>query len=95
MEPAITLEPKLVSFSVQTGSPGGSLIIANVQGIGKATLVSNFVFGDNKELCQSVTIKTYGKVECLTKVEEVPNGTEMKLKLGDNSLISCGNSDAL
>lgn len=33
--PEIELTPKLVSFSVQTGSPGGSLIIANVQGVGK------------------------------------------------------------
>ena len=30
----LKLEPKLVSFSIQFGSPGGSLIIANVQGIG-------------------------------------------------------------
>jgi len=45
-------------------------------------------------LCKSVTVKAYGKVECLTQTKEVPFGTQMSIKLGDNSVVGCGNSDA-
>jgi len=41
----LKLSAKLVSFNVQTGSPGGSLIIANVQGVGPKTVVKDIVYG--------------------------------------------------
>lgn len=74
---SLKLDAKLISFSVQSGSPGGSLIIANVQGIGKATVVKNFVYGTNNanNMCESVVIKSYGKVECSTKIKVIPDGT--------------------
>jgi hypothetical protein len=31
----------------------------------------------------------------MTNVAEIPEGTEMKLKLGDGTLVSCGNSNPL
>ena len=95
LNPVINLEPKLINFSIKTGSPGGSLIIANVQGVGKDTKIDNFVYGANNDqkLCQSVIIKTYGKVECLTNIQEIPSQTEIKLKLGDGTVHNCGNSD--
>jgi len=92
LAPEIALTAKLVSFSVQTGSPGGSLITANVQGIGKKTKITNIVYGE-KDMCKTVTVKAYGKVECMTNVVEIPNGSEMKLKLADGTIVECGNSD--
>jgi hypothetical protein len=55
------------------------------------------VFGpeNDQELCQSVEIKTYGKVECLTNKRDVPLQTSIKLKLGDGNISGCGNSDEL
>jgi hypothetical protein len=44
-------------------------------------------------MCQSVTIKAYGKVECLTHAKVIPDGTQMSMKLGDNTIVDCGNSD--
>lgn len=70
------------------------MIIANVQGVGKSTKITNFVYGD-KDMCKTVTIKSYGKVECLTLEGEIPDGSEMKIKLGDGTVVGCGNSDAL
>ena len=37
LKPEIELTPKLISLSTYEGSPGGSIIIANVQGVGPAT----------------------------------------------------------
>lgn len=44
-------------------------------------------------MCKTITIKTYGKVECMTNVVEIPDASEMKLKLGDGTTVVCGNSD--
>jgi hypothetical protein len=44
-------------------------------------------------MCKTVTIKSYGKVECLTHAKEIPAGSEMSVKLGDNTVVACGNSD--
>ena len=89
----LQLAAKLVSFNVQSGSPGGSLIIANVQGVGPKTVVKDIVYGSNT-MCKSIEIKTYGKVECLTHAKEIPVGTEMSIKLGDSTVVGCGNADA-
>jgi hypothetical protein len=93
LTPELKLTAKLVSFNVQTGSPGGSLIIANVQGVGSKTIIKDLVYGGSKSMCKTVTVKSYGKVECLTHAKEIPTGSEMSFKLGDNSVVACGNSD--
>ena len=64
----IDLEPKLVSITPNTGSVGGTLIIANVQGVGTSSQSPDLVDSAGESVCQSVTITDYATVECLTKV---------------------------
>jgi hypothetical protein len=64
----LTLTPKLVSISPTTGSCGGTLIRANVQGVGKDSTGIDIVDDAGASLCQSVEITGYGIVECWTKV---------------------------
>jgi len=44
-------------------------------------------------MCKSISIKSYGKIECLTNTKEIPAGSAMSIKLGDNSVVACGNAD--
>lgn len=93
----IDLTPKLVSLSTNTGSPGGSIIVANVEGVGPASksLIKNIVFGtSNTELCEKFEIKTYGKIECHTNKITVPAASTMAIKMVKDSLVhACANSD--
>lgn len=66
---SLTLEPRLVSVSPNTGSQGGSLITLNVQGVGPATQALNVVDINGGSVCQSIKIVKYGEVKCLTKVQ--------------------------
>jgi hypothetical protein len=36
----------------------------NVQGIGILTKVANVIDADGNEICQNVSVRAYGKVEC-------------------------------
>ena len=90
----LTLEPKLISLNIQEGSVGGSLITANVQGVGTAT--SGFDLVDKatgSSICQSVNIPSYGVVECTTIASEIADGTEISASLS-GSTYDCAGSDA-
>jgi len=90
---SLTLEPKLVSVSPNVGSAGGTLITAKVAGLGKKQLNVDIVNAvDDVSICSKVTIEEYGKVQCLTKIESIPTGTELKVKIGD-VFYSCSNTD--
>jgi hypothetical protein len=72
---SFTLEPRITAVSTNKGSVGGSIIVANIEGVGpfendanadyknKITLLSN---ASNQNICSKVFIREYGKLECLT-----------------------------
>lgn len=62
----IVVSPKFVSLATQTGSPAGSLIVANVQGVGYATIGISLVNALGASVCSSVKIERYGEVQCRT-----------------------------
>lgn len=90
----LTLEPKLISMNIQDGSLGGSLITANVQGVGPST--SGFELVDSSSgssICKSVNIPSYGVVECTTIASEIAEGTTIQAKLSGTAY-DCAGSDA-
>ena len=90
----LTLEPKLVSLNIQEGSVGGSLITANVQGVGSSTTGLDLVDkATGSSICQSVVIPSYGVVECTTIASEIADGTEISVSLS-GSTYDCAGSDA-
>lgn len=78
------MSPKLVDFSSNIGSTGGTILRANVQGIGPllnnsdvATLVDN---STGANLCDKVWINEYGVLYCKTVKQVINNGTVVAVK---------------
>ena len=75
------LQPTLMSLSPTIGSPAGSYITAVVKGIGKNSALVTLVTSTGTDICASVTISTYGILECKTNVQTVAS-TTLKVKVG-------------
>lgn len=88
----LKLEPKLVSLSVNEGSIGGSIITANVQGVGPSTTGFDLVDSSGKSICQKVSITSYGVVECHTIASEIAADTQVSAKLSSTTY-TCSNTD--
>jgi hypothetical protein len=68
----VLLTPKFVGLLTKTGSPGGSTIVLNVQGIGRNDTVKRIQYesptaGTYWTLCDNPTTIGYGRISCLTK----------------------------
>jgi hypothetical protein len=63
----ITLDPRLHNVQPSIGSLGGSLIIAEVRGVGVNSLAVTLLTQDGIDICQEVKIPKYGQVLCRTK----------------------------
>jgi len=98
-----TLSPKLVSVSPNAGSTGGSLIIARLEGLGTLSNTTQAYWNahggtlvdvaTNQDICQSVIVKQYGEVECITKPGVVAAGTVIGAKSYEtNEQLPCSNS---
>jgi hypothetical protein len=83
----ISLTPRIHSVSPNVGSIGGSLIIADVRGIGNMTTGVTLVSG-TVDICASVSIKKYGELQCLTKEKIVVVDTALSLKVG-TTIFAC------
>lgn len=91
---SLTLEPKLISLNIQEGSIGGSLITANVQGVGTSTTGLDLVDASTgSSICASVVISAYGVVECTTITSEIAEGTSIGVSLSGTTY-NCSGSDA-
>jgi hypothetical protein len=66
VQATMALTPKFVSISPNTGSAGGTVLTANVQGVGIATTELDIVDATGASICQTVKVVSYGVVECLT-----------------------------
>ena len=86
----VTVTPNLVSISPSSGSAGGTLLTVTGTGFGSKTKGLMLVDAAGKDLCDKVTIKSYGKFECLTKAQEIKKAS-MKIKTADGSY-ACGNT---
>lgn len=76
-----SLQPTLTSLSPAIGSPAGSYITAVVKGIGKNSAQVTLVTSTGTDICASVSISTYGILECKTKALTVASNT-LKVKVG-------------
>jgi hypothetical protein len=63
------------------GSIGGSLIVADVRGIGNMSTGVTLVSG-TLDICASVTIKKYGELQCLTKERVAVADGALSLRVG-------------
>jgi hypothetical protein len=89
----LTLEPKLISLNIQEGSIGGSLIKANVQGVGSSTKGLDLVdTSSGSSICKSVVISAYGVVECTSVAAAIAEGTNIGVKL-NGTTYNCSGSD--
>jgi len=83
----ISLTPRIHSVSPNVGSIGGSLIIADVRGIGNMTTGVTLVSG-TVDICASVSIKKYGELQCLTKEKNMVVDSALSLKVG-TTIFAC------
>lgn len=62
LDTGVLLTPKFVGISTNAGSPGGSVIILNVQGIGWNDTIKNIIYTANGDqtLCSSLKVIAYG-----------------------------------
>ena len=78
----ITLTPILQSIVPSIGSQFGSIITANFKGVGvKSVNISFATQTSTTTICASVTIPSYGVVQCMTKVANIP-ATTLSVKAG-------------
>ena len=64
-----------MSISPNVGSAGGTVLTANVQGVGIGTTGLDIVDGSGSSVCKTVKVLKYGEVQCLTKAVEIPSAT--------------------
>lgn len=92
------LSPKLISVSPNVGSDGGSLLVAQLEGIGEmngtthsGTLIDT---STNNSICQTFKVRSYGVVECLTMPGVITNGTVIGAKSYQTyEQATCNNTD--
>jgi hypothetical protein len=58
----ITLTPRLHSIFPNFGSLGGTLIVAEVRGIGNMTMNATLITSSGLNICASVMIMKYGEL---------------------------------
>ena len=84
----LILEPKLISVTPNSGSIGGTLVTAVVPGAGPST---DLVDSNGDSICESVSLKSYGVLECKT-LPQVIATTELSVVDG-NTIYECANTD--
>jgi len=98
-----TLGPKMTSITSNAGSLGGSIIIAQVEGVGPLSDSSSANWAANgvdlvdstsqSSICQSVKLTSYGVVECTTITGVINSATIAAKSLKDQTVENCSNTD--
>jgi len=88
----LKLSPFLVSLNPPSGSIGGTLIIAQVKGIGPQSKNITLVDKNNQDICEKVSISQPGELRCLTKKLTMID-SELSVQTSSN-VVGCGNPDA-
>lgn len=93
----VKLTPKFVSLLTKTGSPGGSTIVLNVQGIGRNDTIKMVEYDrvDKwKSLCKTTPkVIGYGRIECDTYAYDIAAGTKLRILGNDDTTYECANTD--
>ena len=76
----ITFDPKLVSLSSNTGSSAGSIITAQVKGVGVDDQVTLYDSVNSVNMCQTSKVIAYGILECLTISQEIPTSITLSVQ---------------
>jgi hypothetical protein len=83
----VSFEPKLLSVSMATGSPAGSITTATVKGVGVMDKVTLFDSSSNTDICESTKMTGYGQLECKTKAMEIASPVQLSIKEKDSGLV--------
>lgn len=92
VEASLAITPQFVSISPSSGSVGGTVITAIVPGATKTSTDLDIKKVDGDSICESVTVISYGVVECMTKAEVIDAATQLKVTQ-DGTDYDCVNSD--
>jgi hypothetical protein len=91
-----TLEPRFVSMTPTEGTPGSTLIQANVQGVGTSTTGLDLVNGDDDStICRTdLEVVSYGLVQCWTyRNSDIADFVQIKVKHDENPRYECVSED--
>ncbi len=89
----INLTPRLHAISPSVGSLGGTLIYADVRGIGNMSTEVTLATAAGVDICASVSIKKYGELQCLTKERLAIIDGSLSLKVG-STLFACSGTNS-
>ena len=87
IDAGLALAPKLVKITPNTGSIGGTAIIASVPGVGSAETSVDLLDQSGASICDKVSVIAYGKIECISKRVSIASQL-LKVKVG-TSTIEC------
>ena len=89
----ITLAPRLQGISTSQGSLGGTLLVADVRGLGVNSNALSLALTTSGGIyvCQTRNVTKYGKLECLTK-EGLAISSSLRLRVGTTSYSCSGPS---
>ena len=90
----ITFEPKLVALSTNKGSQAGSIIIADVIGMGVNDKLTLYDSTKNEDICATSKVLKYGKLECHTKASKIDTAVVLSVKeIDSNKVHECAAID--
>lgn len=75
VEASIEITPQLASISPNVGSVGGTIITATVPGATTSSTGIDIVDDSNNSICETVTVTSYGVVECKTLAQVINAST--------------------
>jgi len=81
-----------VSISPNTGSIGGTVITATAPGATVTSTDLDIVDAAGDSICQTVTVVSYGVVECLTITSEIAADTQLSITQ-DGVTYACVSTD--
>ena len=94
MGTSLTMTPKLVSITPNSGSIGGTEIIVSAPGLGSRESSTNVDLTVNgTSICLTKRVLAYGQFSCRTLPIEIAAASDVKMTFS-GSTIDCSNSDA-
>ena len=95
LETGIDFRPKLISLSANTGSSAGSIITAEVKGVGINDKVTLYDETTRTNICASSRVTAYGELECLTVAEEIAENTKLSvMEVDSGAIYPCAATDS-
>jgi len=81
IDAGLVLQPKLVKITPNTGSVGGTAIVASVPGVGSSQTTVDVLDSTGSSICDKVSVISYGQIECISKRVSITSQL-LKVKVG-------------